>query len=84
MFTKERKRIGEDIVPYVSIAVQMSVGLLPPLRSVMARFLALLPSIRLTLLGAFWATLTLRVDRAAGGPWALVLNCSSNASMFSS
>ncbi len=53
---------------HLSMAVQMSLGLMPPLRRVMARFLDLFASIRDTLLGAFSATLTLSLERSVGGP----------------
>src|SRR4029434_1623940 len=71
-------------VTYVSMAVQMLDAVMPPLRSVMARFLARLGSMRVTLLGARWAALLFRGPSSAGADWALVLNCSSNESMFNS
>ena len=66
------------------MAVQMRAGVVPALRRVMARFLARLGSMRDTLLGDLWTTLTLSVPRSTGAVWALVLNCSSKPSMFSS
>lgn len=66
------------------MAVQIADGFIPPLRKVMARFFALLGSIKEILLGVFWATFFLTEDKSAGGPWALVLNMSSNMSMFNS
>lgn len=66
------------------MAVQILAGLIPPLRRVMARFLALLPSIKDVLVGAFEAIFFLTLDRSAGLPWALVLKCSSNISIFNS
>lgn len=51
-----RDRMVEADLPlgtYVSMAVQMLDGLIPPLRKVIAKFLALLLSIRDVLLGAF-------------------------------
>lgn len=69
---------------YVSMAVQILAGFIPPLRRVIARFLALLASIKDVLVGALWAVFFLILDRSAGFPWALVLNCSSNISIFNS
>lgn len=66
------------------MAVQMSWMLRPPLRRVMARFLARLDSMRVTLLGAFCVAFTLRALMSRAGPWALVLNCSSKSLMSSS
>lgn len=66
------------------MAVQIAGGLIPPLRRVIARFLALFGSIKDVLLGAFWAIFFLIFERSAEPPWALVLKCSSNISMFSS
>lgn len=68
---------------YVSMAVQMLDGLIPAFRKVMAKFLALLLSNRVVLVGAFLDGLFSLV-RSVGLPWALVLKCSSNMSMFSS
>lgn len=65
------------------MAVQIPDGFIFPLRKVMARFLALLESIKDVLLGAFWATFFI-LDMSAELPWALVLNCSSNRSIFNS
>lgn len=65
------------------MALQIADGFMPPLRKVMARFLALLVSIRDVLLGAFWDTFFI-LGKSAGLPWALVLKCSSNMSMFNS
>lgn len=68
---------------YVSMAVQMVDGLIPALRKVIAKFLALLLSNRDVLLGAFLDGLFSLV-RSAVFPWALVLKCCSNMSMFNS
>lgn len=62
----------------------MSDAAIPSLRRVIARFLALLGSIRDTLLGVLWASFILRVPRSTGVDWDLVLNCSSKAAMLSS
>lgn len=56
----------------------------PAFLSVMARFLALLASSRETLDGAFWGSFCLDSVRSTAGPWALVLNISSNSSTFRS
>lgn len=69
---------------HVSMAVQMSWMLRPPLRRVMARFLARLDSMRVTLLGAFCVAFVLRAVMSKPGPCALVLNCSSKSLMSSS
>lgn len=50
------------------MAVQILDGFIPPLRKVMARFLALLGSIKVVLLGAFWTTFFLIVDTSVGLP----------------
>lgn len=56
----------------------------PAFLSVMARFLALLASSRETLDGAFWGSFCLDSVRSTAGPWAFVLNISSNSSTFRS
>lgn len=81
-----RDRMAEADLPlgtYVSMAVQMLDGLIPALRKVIAKFLALLLSNRDVLLGAFLDGLFSLV-RSVGFPWALVLKCSAKMSMFSS
>lgn len=62
------------------IALQISSAERPALRRVMARFLARLASNRVTLLAAFCAVLFLEQMRSRAGPWAFVLNSSSNLS----
>lgn len=66
------------------MALQISSGVLPTFLSVMARFFALLESSRVTLLGPFWMTFCLLVVRSIDGPWAFVLNISSNSSTLRS
>lgn len=81
---KQEKTAGDfPMGTYVCMAVQMLDGLIPAFRKVMAKFLALLLSNRDVLLGAFLEGLFTLV-RSVGLPWALVLNCSSNMSMFNS
>lgn len=62
------------------IALQISSAERPALRRVMAKFLARLASNRVTLLAAFCAVLFLEQMRSRAGPWAFVLNSSSNLS----
>lgn len=62
------------------MALQISSAERPALRRVMARFLARLASNRVTLLAAFCAVLFLEQMRSRAGPWAFVLNSSSNLS----
>lgn len=62
------------------MAVQMSWTLRPPLRRVMAKFLARLASSRVTLVATFCAALLLAHTRSSAGPCALVLNSSSKRS----
>lgn len=62
------------------MALQISSAERPALRRVMARFLARLASNRVTLLAAFCAVLFLEQIRSRAGPWAFVLNSSSNLS----
>lgn len=69
---------------YVWMARQMTSDPWPAFLSVMARFLALLASSRETLDGAFWGSFCLDSVRSTAGPWALVLNISSNSSTFRS
>lgn len=69
---------------YFSIALQISSVVLLALRSVMAKFLERFASRRVTLFTAFWATLLFVQERSTIGPWALVLNSSSNFSRSSS
>ncbi len=69
---------------YFSIALQISSVVLLAFRSVMAKFLERLASRRVTLFTAFWATLLFVQERSTMGPWALVLNSSSNLSRSSS
>lgn len=69
-------------ITYDSIAVQMVVVLF--LRRVMARFLARLGSRRNAWLAVLWTARPLSMPRSTGDVWDLVLNCSSNLSMFSS
>lgn len=66
------------------MALQISSGLLPALRRVIARFLARLASSRDTLLGPFCGAFCLLRVMSTAGPWALVLNISSNSSTFRS
>lgn len=66
--------------PHVWMALQISSAERPALRRVMARFLARLASSRVTLLAAFCAVLFLEQMRSRAGPWAFVLNSSSNLS----
>ena len=66
------------------MALQISSGVLPTFLRVMARFFALLESRSVTLLGTFWLTFCLLVDRSMVGPCAFVLNISSNSSTFRS
>lgn len=71
-------------ITYIWIALQISSGVLPTFRSVMARFLALLESNSETLLRTFWIVFCLLDVTSIAGPWALVLNISSNSSTFRS
>lgn len=66
------------------MALQISSGVLPTFLSVIAKFFALLESSSVTLLGPFWMTLCLLMVRSIAGPWAFVLNISSNSSTFRS
>lgn len=82
-----RRAVGMEKVKfltYVSMALQMSDTDVPSFLRVMARFLALLGSSRPALLEDLEVIFLLGVSRSTGGDWALVLNCSSNTSMFSS
>lgn len=65
---------------YVWIARQMMSDAWPAFRRVIARFLALLASSSEILDGPFWGSFCLDRVKSTAGPWALVLNNSSNPS----
>lgn len=69
---------------YFSIALQISSVVLLAFRNVMAKFLDRLWSRSVTLFTTFWDTLLFVEARSTTGPWALVLNSSSNLSSSSS
>lgn len=69
---------------YTCIALHISSAVFPAFLNVMARFLALFASSNVTLLDPFCVIFCLLEDRSMAGPWAFVLNISSNSSTFKS
>lgn len=69
---------------YTWIALHISSAVFPAFRKVMARFLARFASSNVTLFDPFCVIFCLLEERSMAGPWAFVLNISSNSSTFKS
>lgn len=69
---------------YTWIALHISSAVFPAFLKVMARFLALFASSNVTLFDPFCVIFCLLEERSMAGPWAFVLNISSNSSTFKS
>lgn len=69
---------------YTCIALHISSAVFPAFLKVMARFLARFASSNVTLFDPFCVIFCLLEERSMAGPWAFVLNISSNSSTFKS